>query len=223
MEKEYITKYPTIELGQRDLTQALTSMLNCRRYLGSLGLSEIVASHYYLKDISIGGGYGKIMFPDGSGVNDEDFKKSNNRDSLIERMISKKVIFVSGSAYDNEERSQVVRTTFGDDAYCFFLSVIDTTKEKAGFPLRLFKSKPEWFANGVHIKLRKQIITDQDLENFTKYQQGIEEVMKQDSLLIYSSQVPQRKRTNPQKVDVPKVESNFINPWEINIPKIKDK
>ena len=59
MEKEYTTRYPTIELDQRDLTQALNSMLNCRRYLSSLGFQEKFKERgRKLADTnSIGGGY----------------------------------------------------------------------------------------------------------------------------------------------------------------------
>ncbi len=221
MEKEYITRYPTIELDQRDLTQALSSMLNCRRYLESLGFQERTGIDYDHDINTIGGGYGKIVFPDGSEVDDGDFINSNSRDSLIERMVLKKAVFIlTYGGYDNRERSRVVRTTFGDKAYHFFLSVIDTTKEKAGFPWKLFKSEPEQFANRFYMRLRKQIITDQDLEEFAKYQQGLEDAMRQETLLVYSPKVPQRKRPQPQGVGVPKVETNFINPWEVQIPKL---
>ena len=225
MEKEYTTRYPTIELDQRDLTQALSSMLNCRRYLESLGFQEKSHTGYNHEDInSIGGGFGKIVFPDGSEVDDKDFINSNSRDSLIERMVSKKVIFIPTGysyGYDNQERSsRVLRTTFGDDAYGFFLPVIDTTKEKAGFPLKLFKSKPEQFANRVYMRLRKQIITDPDLEEFAKYQQGLGDAMRQNSLLTYSPQVSQRRKSEPRGVEVPKVETKFINPWDVEIPKL---
>ncbi|MHA1865244.1 MAG: hypothetical protein ACTSWZ_01950 [Candidatus Heimdallarchaeaceae archaeon] len=222
MEKEHIARHPRIESDQRDLTQTLSSMLNCRRYLESLGFQEILDTSYDPRDInSIGGGYGKIVFPDGSEVDDEDFINSNNRDSLIERMISKRAMFVPiRYGYENRERSRVVRTTFGGNAYRFFLSIIDTTKEKAGFPLKLFKSKPEQFANRFYMRLRKQIITDTDLEEFAKYQQGLDDAMRQGTLLTYTPQIPQRKPAQAQEVEMPQVETHFINPWEVEIPKL---
>ena len=133
MEKEYVTRYPTIELDQRDLTQTLSSMLNCRRYLESLGFQEKSDTSYDHVDInSIGGGYGKIVLLDGSEIGDSDFINSTSRDYLIERMVSKKAIFVPISyGYDNNERTRVLRTTFGNDAYGFFLSVIEVSNKRA--------------------------------------------------------------------------------------------
>lgn len=223
MEKSYSGRYPTRKEKQhRDITKALISMLSCRRYLASQGCNESFNTKTWPLNNQVNNISGRIVFPDGSEVGSNAFIKMQNsfeRDALLERMIEKEIIFKRNSI-DEYQRDNVVRTSFSNNGYYFNLSIIDTTKEGIIFPISRFMFSPRKFSFQYNMLLRKGVITDQHLEEFTKYQQGLEDVMRQGSLLTYSPQVPQRKRSEPQEVDVPKAETNFINPWEIHIPKL---
>jgi len=222
MEKICVGRYPKKEQEQNsDITKSLASMLNCRRYLTSQGFTEKTDDCDYRDSTNCIGGI--VYFPDGSKINHESFVKSVNRDGLLERMISKGVRFVrhsSGGGYCTFKRDRVARTSFGDDNYRFTLSVIDTTREQSFFPVKIFLISPRKFSFNYQINLDKDVITDTNLQEFEKYQQGLEDAMKQDALLTYSPQVPQRKSVQAQEVEMPQVETQFINPWEVKIPKL---
>jgi len=225
MEKVHMARYPNIEEEQRDLKSSLISMLNCRRYLGSLGFGEIVDTSWDHEGINcIANGGGSIILSDGSEVSNKDFINTNDRDALIERVILKGAhLYLGDHGYAGERRRAAIRTTFGDDHYRFFLSIRDTTKEKAGFLWGTFKSKPEKFANSFYMGLKKQIITDQDLVEFAEYKQGLEDSMRQGTLMTYFPEFTQRRSAQTQEVEIPQEETQFIDPWKVKIPKLSKK
>lgn len=230
MDKSYTGRYPERRREQHGwIFKALVSMLNCRRYLAGQGFKEVFSDETWYGNNLINNISGKVVFSDGSEVGAEEFIKMKNcseRDALLERMIEidtkferKGIVFpFECGGYD---RNNVVRTTFGDDAYGFFLSVIDTTKEGIVFPASLFMFSPKRFSFRYHVLLRKNFITDKDLEDFAKYRQGLEDSSKlQKVLLTYTSQIAQKKQT---EIEVPHQKIDFVNPWEIEIPKIRGK
>lgn len=221
MEKVYSNRYPTLEQEQFDLNRALISMLNCRRYIHSQGFQEVTGDNNNINGIA--GGYAKIVFPDGSTVSSDNFQKTLNRDSLLESMISKGVILKPNSSrYDNYERPRVVTNTFKRNGYSVHLVIKDTTKKKRGFLLGIGHNA-EMFSFVYDLYLSQDVIKDADLEEFAKYQQCLYDAMKQETLLTYSAQVPQRKSVRTKEVELPQVETHFINPWDVEIPKIGRK
>jgi len=225
MEKAYSNRYP--ERGQkqhRDITKALVSMLNCRRYLASQGFAEKIDTSYNSEYTNCIGG--TIYLPDGSEVDDRSFTHTQNtdsRDALLERIISKNARFKRLGLDCGYNRSRIVRTSHDGQGYKFLLNVRDTTKESLIFPLRLFLYNASQFAFQFDMSLNKDVITDTDLEEFAKYQQGLDDAMRQGTLLTYTPQIPQRKPAQAQEVEMPQLETHFINPWEIQIPKLGGK
>jgi hypothetical protein len=222
MEKVHTNYHPRLEQDQVDFTRAVISMLNARRYLGSQGYSEIIKSGYSDENTNgIAGGYGAIRFPDGSEVDNDDFKGTTDRDSVLERVIEKNSIFQKRGQYDKHEMPRVVRCTYSRDGYGVRLSVADTTKSKKGFFGGMFRDS-ELFAFAYTLSLNKDVITDDDLKQFEVYVQGLDQAAQEDKPLIYTPQHTPSKRSEAQPRVQP-VQTDFINPWEIEIPKLGDK
>jgi len=231
MEKTYSGRYP--ERGEQqdlDINKAVMRMLNCRRYLASEGFKEGFSDKTWYGNNCVNNISGEVIFPDGSEVSSRAFitmANTSERDSLLERMIEKgsrfkriRDAFDYSSGYN---RNNVIRTTFIGDDYQFTLSVIDTTREGIIFPVRLFFYNPKKFSFNYDVLLKKGIISDKDLEVFEKYRKGLEEAVKQDSLVAYASQTPQRKAKSDGSVKVEPIQTDFINPWDIDIPRLGDK
>jgi len=222
MYKTYLGRHPLKGGKQYDnITSALISMLNCGRYLRSQGFQEENDTSSWSGSNMISG---SIIFPEGSKVDREAFKTATNRDALLERMITKGALFKRkkfGYDYDgyDYDRSKIVRTTFVGDGYSFNLDVRDTTRERWSFILKPFIYTPRRFASEFYMALTVGIITDANLEEFAKYQQGLDDAIRQETLLVYPSQAPQRKASQNQEVEIPQAETSFINPWEVQIPK----
>jgi hypothetical protein len=232
--KKYTNRYPTREEEQhRDIRKAILSMLNCRRYLRGQGFSELFPSDVYLFNNNISNISGCILFPDSSKLNSFDFREmedSLERDALLEQMIEKEIAFKRNNPFaglpgpcSGYDRDNVIRTSFSDRGYNFTLSVIDTTREGVIFPINMFMYSPKKFSFQYDMTLRKKLITDHDLEEFARYQQGLDEAMRQNTLSGHSPQTPQRGRSKPQEVEVPKTEKKFINPWSPEIDKVIEK
>ncbi len=225
MKKSYSARYPSSnEKQHRKITPALVSMLNCRRYLSSQGFGEKTDDINYDESVNCIGG--TIYLPDGSEVSHRSFCKAkdlDSRDALLERIISKDARFKRRGLDSGYDRSGIVRTSHNGNGYYFDLSVRDTTKESLFFPLSIFLYNANQFAFQFDMILNKKVITDADLEEFAKYQQGLDDAMRQLTLLTYSPQVPQRKPTKTQEVEIPQAETHFINPWEVQIPKLGGK
>jgi|SRR3989344_6584860 len=224
MNKIYIDRHPKINERQVSFTRTLVSMLNCRRYLNSQGFDEQFDGQSYYTDTNAISG--TVIFPDGSEVNHNSFCNTANtqsRDAILERAIDKEARFKRLGFDMGYTRSGLIRTNFAGNGYSFKLSVRDTTREKSFFPIKLFLYNPRLFTFEYGLGLVKQVITDQDLQEFEKYRQGLDFAMKQKNLLAYVSQVPQRMRTASKEVEVPHQRIDFVNPWEIEIPKIGGK
>ena len=214
MKKVHSNRYP--ERGQKqhgDISKALITMLNCRRYLASQGFGEMFLGHDYDKNVN--GIEGKILFPDGSEVGNKSFcmtKDTNSRDALMERIISKDAKFYrKKSDYDGYDRSRIVRTSHTGEGYCFRLFIRDTSKESLVFPLSLLFYNARNFAFQYYIILEKDVIKDSDLEEFAKYRQSLDDVIRQEALITYTTQVPQGKYARTQEVESTQVETHLIN------------
>ena len=115
-------------------------------------------------------------------------------------------------------RRNVIRTTFNDNNYEFTLSVIDTTKEGVLFPISLFMYNPKKFAFGYNILLNKGVIHDNDLKNFEQYKEGLDSAIQQDHIIIPDHQAPKK-----QIAEVEPVKTDFIDTWDVEIPKVGEK
>lgn len=231
MEKEYSSKkHPEIKEDQFGFNRALLAMLNCRRYLQNQGFKTEIEEHGdsgSFVDVR-----GEIIFPDNSKVDFNGFKHTRDKNSLLERMVSTGVKFerIEWEPLSFERsyiREKAVKTSLGDDegdhiagygskrkGWTFTLSVVDTTKKKAWFPLSLFLYTPQKFALGYKIKLEKDIITDKDLEDFEKYKKGLGAAIMNESFVNYEV-TPVSKPKLEKKIQKGVVE---IIPAQVSFP-----
>ena len=79
------------------------------------------------------------------------------------------------------------------------------------------------FAFQYYIILEKDVIKDSDLEEFAKYRQSLDDVIRQEALITYTTQVSQGKYARTQEVESTQVETHLINPWNVEIPKLGGK
>ncbi|MBI2044860.1 hypothetical protein HYT23_02275 [Candidatus Pacearchaeota archaeon] len=224
MKKVCNGRYPDRGEEQHEkIAKALVSMLNCRRYLTNLRFAEEIQIFpgWNLRRVNFVDG--TMFFPEGLEIDNDAFCKindSNSRDALLKVIISKDAKFKrngSGCCYD---RSRIVRTSYEGSGYSFRLSVRDTTKESLS---GIFLYDAKKFAFQYDISLNRDIITVQDLGEFARYKQGLENAMRHDSLITYSPQAPQGKEAEPKKAEMPQAETHFINPWDIKIPRLEGK
>ncbi|MEI7719049.1 MAG: hypothetical protein WCI72_04225 [archaeon] len=227
MEKTHINRSPTIRREQLNFTQALISMLNCRGYLNSQGFGEKIDSSSwdknYINSIS-----GKVIFPDGSELDSPSFYKTTStsgRDALLRRAVEKEAKFQRKAVNECESynRGRVVRSSYGGNGYSFELSVRDTTKEKKILPLKLFVYTPKLFTLEYVLSLVKDVIHDCDLQEFEKYKKGLDSALQQTELLDFVPSATSKNRTSSRDVDVPQTQIDFVNPWDIQIPKLGGK
>lgn len=215
MEKEYMNKYPTLEKDQFGLNRALIAMLNSRRYLTSQGFQEIFSDDD--NGNGIAGGYATIIFSDGSKITNDNFKKAPNRNLLLQEMILRGIKLDPSGSYDDRGRARVITSTFNRDVYKVHFAIKDTTKKKLGF-FKGFFHDAEMFSFSYHLTLNQDLIKDSDIEQFEKYRAGLEDAIQQETPLDYAPQIQPRKSS--QDSELPKHETQFINPWEVQIPKL---
>ena len=235
MKKKYAGRSPwRRETQDVNINKAIMRMLNCRRYLASKGFSELFSDDtIWYSNNPVNNISGSVIFPDGSEVSSNAFIKmssTSERDSLLERMILKEGIFkrrginvlaLIGEG-DSYRRDNVIRTTYSNNKYEFTLSVIDTTKEGVIFPVNMFIFSPKSFALRYDIFLEKAIISDDDLKSFEKYRSGLASAAQQDALVTYDSQASQRKKQLQKPIKTKPIKTDFINPWETEIPEAED-
>jgi len=207
MEKRYQVQYPKKNSETRDFTQALTSLLNCKKFLDSSGFKE---GKTYLN--------GCIKLFEGSELKERGYT-CDIKNSLIEQMLLQKANY--SQPFQGNGR-WVSKTNFnlGSD-YNVRLS-IDSSLIDMGF--RGFSDKLLFF-NKFSMKLQKKIIGDKAIEDFAKYQKGLEEAIKSTVPLATSALQTNVQQISVlemplQEIDMPSVK--ITNPWQADIPEIKN-
>lgn len=207
MKNSHTLIYPSINAEQRKLSQAFHSMHSVMEYLkreGFEGLngkySDGINEHDYN---TIGGKFGKIVFPNGSEVNKFALRDHKNNGDLIRRIGSGEDVkyIPNGEPSLNccvsyEDMNLAMRLSLGNDDYQFMLSVVSTTNEtlgpivnsllkrsnQFGIPWHWINPKSTKFANEIYSSLTKESITDEDLQEFKTYQEGIQRVVRNEGV-----------------------------------------
>ena len=137
----------------------------------------------------------------------------------MERMVEQGIEFqrYSNGGIYKFKRDKIIRTTFGDRNYIVTLSVIDSTWWRSTFPLRILFSHPKRFSFEYSLMLSKGMGRKLDLEEFEIHKEFLDNSMKHDSIMTYTSRIPQIKKTNTK--DAPKPDkTKYIKPWDVKIP-----
>ncbi|AJF61590.1 TPA: hypothetical protein HA239_04135 [Candidatus Woesearchaeota archaeon] len=200
MDKKYTGHYPDLRDVQFDsFGRAALAMLNARRYLESEKFTEYMSPNY--DEDNINSIAGKIVFPDGSTVDNEGFKETRDRNSLLERIIRKDAKFerfpikeelvictyqldVRASKNKTNRPRPTNRLDF-DDAYTITLSVMNTESKKMSLVRSVFPHET-MFGFQYELLLRKDVITDENIEQFQKYTEEINRAAATREFLKYS-------------------------------------
>ena len=113
----------------------------------------------------------------------------------------------------------MITSTFNREDYRIHLAIKDITKEKLGI-FRGIGHDAEIFSFVFNLNLCKDLIKDSDIEQFERYQVGLENVVRQENLLEYAPNSLIQTKGTSQDSRLLKPEMQFINPWDIEIPKL---
>ncbi len=221
MEKQETIFYPGANLPQRTLSAAALTMLNCGVYLKSQGFKEFVSSNHSSTRIT-----GTISFPDGSTLFDSGWVgeriTEENRDSLLKKIISTKASYVVDKYC---KWSPILRTYAGplgiyESSYNFEVHISYAAEDSYFNFFKKEKSTPLNFKNKVIISFNQAMISDLDLETFAKYKKDLEDIIKQDTILTFPPKTLPTPNIVTPIIASPIVKPTFIDPWEIEIPKL---
>ncbi len=208
MIRTFNEQYPSLQEKQVDFRKALIGMVNARRYLESEGFKDIHReddpAYWWLIE-------GSIFRSPGIKLDSKAFFQSKNKTKLLETIVSGDVYFIRPSFMNYHPDGGVVKSFLGKENYTIHLRVKDTTKSPN--PLTWFSSAKR-FGFYYKISLAKDLIENPDNEEFERYVKGLREASRRDVL-----SKEQDKILDNETPDQP---SSFVNPWEIDIPKIEN-
>jgi hypothetical protein len=210
MEKEYSSQYPGKETKHLlSFNRALIGMLNCRRYLQSQGLEG--------NSGTLGAGGIELIFPDGYTLNYSDFGHAEDKNIILEEIITKKaVINQKGKvSYLRKDRERGLNCTLEGNFYRVYLKMKDRTRE--GIRILRIGHKAELFSIDYNLDLTREIIEEANIEKFEKLKQGLEEAVKQETLTTFSPGTTSIRQPE-QPEEMPQT-GLVVNPWEVDIPR----
>ncbi len=210
MAKEYKIKFPKESDKSLTLREGLIKIINCRDYLKSQGFNS--GGNTYGEYSSCLNG--KFIFS--NSAIDSIPEETVLVDSLLSNLLSEEVIF-KRAYWDDYIKKKAVRFFMEKAGFSSYLGLGDSRNV---YPF--FQKNRTRFQFLVAMQLKNNSLNKTNLGDFEKYTRELEEIMSSDCLQGYVS-FPQKGQRETQEIEVPEVETKFINPWGVEIPKLGGK